>query len=57
MCMVLAYFVPQISYKDTGDSLDSSHLDYLHLRAPPFTPTLLRHATNILISSQHYDRL
>lgn len=31
MCMVLAYFELKISYKDTGDSLDSSHLDYLHL--------------------------
>lgn len=35
MCMVLAYFELKISYiKDTGDSLDSSHLDYLHLHLP-----------------------
>lgn len=43
MCMVLAYFELKISYiKDTGDSLDSSHLDYLHrpLSHPPYSDML-----------------
>lgn len=43
MCMVLAYFELKISYiKDTGDSLDSSHLDYLHLplSPPPYSDML-----------------
>lgn len=39
MCIVLAYFELKISYiKDTGDSLDSSHLDYLHLHLPLSPP-------------------
>lgn len=43
MCMVLAYFELKISYiKDTGDSLDSSHLGYLYLplSPPPYSDML-----------------